>query len=549
MENRWFKNAIIYSLEVDTFRDGNGDGIGDFIGLREGLSYLAGLGVTCVWLLPFYNSPDRDDRYDVTDYLSVDPHLGDLGDFVDFMSEASDRGIRVIVDLVVNHTSDQHPWFQAARRNHPKYHDYYVWRTDDPGDTSDEVVFPGKQSGVWTFDEVAKAYYFHRFYSYQPDLNTANPAVRDEIKKIMGFWLELGVSGFRVDAAPFVIARKGPDALKQPHESFDYLDEFHDFLSWRAGDAILLAEANVAPNDILNYFGSRGQRMTMVINFFVNPHLFLALAQQSPEPIERALRQLPQIPAHSHWAYFLRNHDELDLSRLSQSERATCFRAFGSKPKMQIFQRGIRRRLAPMVGGRLELQLLLYSLIFTIPGTPILWYGEEIGMGDALGLQERNSVRTPMQWTADVNAGFSVADSSSLFRPVIDKGAYSYRKVNVQALRRDPRSLLNHLERMIRTRKEYPEFSTGTYRVLETSEPNKIFAHSCQDENGNAVIAAHNLTPKPSKVAIELWEKTFDHFVHLFDQLPNEKIKNAEVHLELPGFGFSWLRLRQKKQL
>jgi len=273
------------------------------------------------------------------------------------------------------------------------------------------------------------------------------------------------------------------------------------------------------------------------------------LAEQSPEPIERALRQLPQIPPHSHWAYFLRNHDELDLSRLSQSERETCFRAFGPKPKMQIFQRGIRRRLAPMVGGRLELQLLLYSLIFTIPGTPILWYGEEIGMGDALGLEERNSVRTPMQWTADLNAGFSLADRSNLFRPVINKGAYAYRKVNVQALRRDPGSLLNHLERMIRTRKEYPEFGTGTYRLLETSEPNKIFAHSCQDENGNAVIAAHNLTPKPSKVTIELWEKTFDHFVHLFDQLPNEKIRNAEIHLKMPGFGFSWLRLRQRNQL
>jgi maltose alpha-D-glucosyltransferase / alpha-amylase len=547
MENRWFRNAIIYCVEVDIFRDGNGDGIGDFIGLREGLSYLTGLGVTCLWLLPFYNSPDRDDGYDVMDYLSVHPHLGDLGDFADFMSEANDRGIRVIIDLVVNHTSDQHPWFQAARRNHPKYHNYYVWRAGEPGDTSDQTAFPGKQSGVWEFDKFAKAYYFHRFYSYQPDLNTANPAVREEIKKIMGFWLALGVSGFRVDAAPFVIAHKGADAVKQPHESFDYLDEFHEFLSWKRGDAILLAEANVAPSELLSYFGERGQRMTMVINFFVNPHIFLAVAERSPEPIERALRQLPQIPAQSHWAYFLRNHDELDLSRLSQAERATCFRAFGPMPTMQIFDRGIRRRLAPMLGGRLDLQLLMYSLIFTIPGTPILWCGEEIGMGDDLSQEERNSVRTPFQWTADAIAGFSVADPAKLFRPVIQKGPYSYRKVNVQALRRDPGSLLNYLERMIRTRKEYPEFSTGAYRVLETSAPTKVFAHSCQDENGNAVIAAHNLTETRTRVVIKLWEKTFDHFIHLFDELPNEKIKTAQITLDLSPFGFSWIRLRQKR--
>jgi maltose alpha-D-glucosyltransferase / alpha-amylase len=549
MENRWFKNAVIYCVDVDTFRDGNGDGIGDFIGLRQGLSYLAGLGISCIWLLPFYNSPDRDNGYDITDYLSVHPHLGDLGDFVDFMAEANDRGIRVIVDLVVNHTSDQHTWFQRARKNDPKYHDYYVWRKDDPGDTSDQAVFPGKQSGVWDYDPVAKAYYFHRFYAYQPDLNTGNPAVRDEIKKIMGFWLALGVSGFRVDAAPFVIAHKGADAQLQPHESFEYLDDFREFLRWKTGDAILVAEANVAPDQMLNYFGERGQRMTMVINFFVNPHLFLAIADQSPEPIERALRQLPPIPTLCHWAYFVRNHDELDLSRLSQSERERCFRAFGPKPNMQIYQRGIRRRLAPMFGGRLELQILVYSLIFTIPGTPILWYGDEIGMGEDLEQPERESVRTPMQWTADRNAGFSTADPKHLVRPIVDKGPFSYRKVNVQSQRRDPDSLLNILERMIRTRKEYPEFSTGTYRVLETSEPLKIFAHSCQDEAGNAVIAAHNLTDAPVEVTIKLWEKNFDHFIHLFEELPNEKVTKAQIVLRLSEFGISWLRLRKRTSI
>lgn len=543
---RWFKNTIIYCVDVDTFKDGNGDGIGDFIGLRQGLSYLAGLGVGCLWLLPFHSSPGRDNGYDITDYLSVHPALGDLGDFAAFMDEAQDRGIRVIIDLVVNHTSDQHPWFQAARRKDPQYYGYYVWREDRPGDTSDEVAFPGKQKAVWRYDNIAKAYYFHRFYDYQPDLNTANPAVRDEIIKIMRFWLSLGISGFRVDAAPFVIASKGSEVELQPHESFEYLTEFRDFLSWKSGDAILLAEANVSPDQMLNYFGEEGNRMNMVLNFFVNPHLFLAAARHSPEPVLRALRQLPEIPGGCHWAYFLRNHDELDLSRLTKPERDECFRAFAPKKRMQLYNRGIRRRLAPMFGGDIARQLLMYSLVFTIPGTPVLWYGEEIGMGEDLRLEERNSVRTPMQWTAEHNGGFSTAPRKKLRRPVLERGPYSYRAVNVQAQRRDPHSLLNRLERMIRTRKEYPEFGTGRYWILESTHPEKVFAHACEDESGSAVAAVHNFSSEPATVSLQLWDKRFDHFVYLFEERGTELIKDAKISLELAGYGFSWLRLKTK---
>jgi maltose alpha-D-glucosyltransferase / alpha-amylase len=543
MQSHWFKNAVIYCLEVDVFNDGNGDGIGDFIGLRQGLSYLAGLGVSCLWLLPFFKSPDRDDGYDVMDYLSVDPALGDLGDFAAFMDEARDRGIRVIIDLVVNHTSNRHPWFQLARRKDPKYYDYYVWRSDPPGDTSKEVAFPGKEKSVWQYDKMAKAYYFHRFYHYQPDLNTANPAVREEIKKILGFWAALGVSGFRVDAAPFVISAKGANAEKQPHESFEFLNEFREFLRWKTGDAILLAEANVPPEQLTNFFGPDGTRMNMLLNFYVNPHLFLAIAQKSPEPILRSLRALPQIPASCQWAYFLRNHDELDLSRLAEPEREDCFRAFAPKKEMQLYDRGIRRRLAPMFNGNIAQILLAYSIIFTIPGTPVFWFGDEIGMGEDLSLEERNSVRTPMQWSDERNGGFSTAPKEQLRRPLVSKGKFGYRQVNVQALRREPQSLLNRLERMIRTRKEYPEFGTGSYRILETDKPKTIFAHACEDDGGRAVLAAHNLSDKPVTVTIHLWKDSFDHFVYLFEEWEDEAISDGKINLKLPAHGYSWLRL------
>jgi maltose alpha-D-glucosyltransferase / alpha-amylase len=544
MVTHWFKNAVIYCLDVDTFQDGNGDGIGDFVGLRHGLSYLAGLGISCIWLLPFYPSPGRDNGYDITDYLGVHPSLGDLGDFAAFMDEANNRGIRVIIDLVVNHTSNDHPWFKAAEDGDAKYHDYYVWRREKPPDTGDQVAFPGRQSGVWAYSRKAKAYYFHRFYDYQPDLNTANPEVRAEIKKIIGFWLTLGVSGFRVDAAPFVIAHKGPEIERQPHESFEFINEFREFLSWKRGDAVFLAEANVLPSQMSQFFGERGDRMNMILNFFVNPHLFLSLADASPEPLVRSLLQIPAIPENCQWGYFLRNHDEIDLSRLNELERARCLAAFGPDQNMQLYDRGIRRRLAPMLGGDVQKELLAFSLIFTIPGTPIIWYGDEIGMGDDLRLPERDSVRTPMQWTAEVNAGFSTAPAKQLRRPVIDFGEYDYRQVNVQAERRDPRSLLNRLERMIRTRKEFPEFAHGKYRLLESDQAAKIFAHACEDGEGKAVLAIHNLSRDQVTAKIRLWTDKFTHAVFLFGGADEAEIDGKDLPIELESYGYNWVRLK-----
>lgn len=350
IEDLWYKNAVIYCLDVETYMDSNADGIGDFEGLSRRLDYLAGLGVTCVWLQPFYPSPNRDNGYDVTDYYGVHPEHGSLGDFVELMNHANALGMRVIVDLVVNHTSDQHPWFQSARRDpHSRFRDWYVWAKERPADHEKGLVFPGVQKTTWSWDDEAQLYYFHRFYNFQPDLDTQNRWVRDEIKKIMGFWLELGVSGFRMDAVPFLIQHKG--ASIKPEQDFDLLHDLRDFLQWRGRDAILLAEANVPPDESMSYFGDQGDRLPMMLNFQVNQRLFYALATADTGPLVWALEQTWRRPAAAQWVHFLRSHDELDLGRLTDEQRHKVFQAFGPEPKMQLYNRGIRRRLAPMLGN------------------------------------------------------------------------------------------------------------------------------------------------------------------------------------------------------
>ena len=344
----WYKNAIIYCLSVGAYMDANGDGVGDFRGLMRRLDYLHGLGVTAIWLMPFQPSSLRDGGYDITDYYGVDPRYGTLGDFVEFAHGCRQRGIRVLIDLVVNHTSDQHPWFQAARRDpESPYRDWYVWAKRKPPQADTGMVFPGVQKSTWSYDAVAKAWYFHRFYDFQPDLNTANPHVRAEILKIMGFWLQLGVSGFRMDAVPFVIAKKGAEQ-KRSVEQYDMLRGFREFLQWREGDAIILAEANVLPRTDLQYFGDDGDRLHMMFNFQVNQHLFYALAAADCRPLVKALQDTRELPPTAQWGLFLRNHDELDLGRLTAKQRQAVFDTFGPEPDMQLYQRGIRRRLAPM---------------------------------------------------------------------------------------------------------------------------------------------------------------------------------------------------------
>ena len=437
----WYKNAVIYCLSVSTFMDANGDGIGDFEGLMRRLDYLQGLGVTAIWLMPFQTSPCRDDGYDISNYYEVDPRYGTLGDFVEFTHAAQERGIRVIIDLVVNHTSDQHAWFQDARRDpDSKHRDWYVWSKKKPAGANKGMVFPGVQKSTWSYDSLARAWYFHRFYDFQPDLNTANPSVQAEILKIMGFWIQLGVSGFRMDAVPFVIATKGPGVVK-PTEQYDMLRSFREFLQWRQGDAIILAEANVLPDTDLEYFGDDGDRMHMMFNFQANQNLFYALAAEDSRPLQKALAGTKKRPATAQWGQFLRNHDELDLGRLTPAQRNTVFKAFGPEPRMQLYERGIRRRLAPMLNGDRRRLELAYSLMFTLPGSPVLRYGDELGMGDNLDLKERQCARTPMQWSTEPHAGFTKSDTPLL--PVISGGPFGYEHVNAAQQRRDPNSMLN----------------------------------------------------------------------------------------------------------
>jgi len=420
----WYKNAVIYCLSVGTYMDANGDGIGDFQGLVRRLDYLQGLGVTAIWLMPFQVSPLRDDGYDVADYYNVDPRYGTLGDFVEFTHAARQRGLRVLIDLVVNHTSNEHNWFKEARKDPgSKYRDWYIWSKKKPPRADHGMVFPGVQKSTWNYDAVAKAWYFHRFYDFQPDLNTSNPAVQAEILKIMGFWIQLGVSGFRMDAVPFVIGTKGAK-VKKSIEQYDMLRRFREFLQWRQGDCIILAEANVLPRTDMEYFGTDGDRMHMMFNFQVNQHLFYALASANTESLKAALKRTKSRPSTAQWGVFLRNHDELDLGRLSKRQQQTVFDAFGPKPEMQLYGRGIRRRLAPMLNGDRRRLELAYSLLFTLPGTPVIRYGDEIGMGDDLSLPERNSARTPMQWSNEPQGGFTKSDKP--FLPVIKGGPYGF---------------------------------------------------------------------------------------------------------------------------
>jgi len=543
MSERWYSEAVIYCLDVETYADSNGDGVGDFIGLIGRLDYLARLGITCLWLHPIHPTPNRDDGYDVTDFYGVDPKLGTLGDFAELLHEADNRGIRVILDLVVNHTSNEHPWFVSARSDpESPYRSWYVWSDEAPADRFQGMVFPGEQNETWSYDRTAKLWYYHRFYDFQPDLNFANPDVRTEAKKIMAFWLRLGVSGFRIDAAPFIIELTEPGVPECPHD-LDYLTELRQHTSWRRSDAVLLAEANVEPDKLVEYFGDDGgsaNRLHMLFDFMLNGRLILALARRDPEPIVEALRDTPALPAGAQWATFLRNHDEIDLSRLTADQRAEVFAEFGPDENMRLYDRGIRRRLAPMLGGDVDRLRLAYSLQFTLRGTPVLRYGEEIGMGDDLSLPGRQSIRTPMQWSLKPHAGFT---SGKPFRPVVSSGEYSYENVNVTVQRHDPDSLLAWFERMIRTLRESPEVGAGTCRPVDEPTPRSVLAHRADGSTG-AMLFLHNLDTEPAEVDLGALAGEADQ--------PNDVFADAEYAppgkldaLAINGYGYRWIRLHR----
>jgi maltose alpha-D-glucosyltransferase/alpha-amylase len=538
IDDLWYKNAVIYCLDVEKYQDANGDGIGDFEGLMRRLDYLQGLGVTCVWLQPFYPSPNRDNGYDVADFYGVHDKHGSLGDFVAFMRHAEALGIRVIIDLVVNHTSIDSPWFQRARSApHDFFREWYVWSDMRPKNHKDGIVFPGQQKTTWTRDRRAGKYYFHRFYEHQPDLNTWHPYVRAEIQKIMGFWLQLGVSGFRMDAVPFLIEKKGPGVEHQM--DFNLLKEMRDFLQWRSGDAIMLAEANVPPDESLEYFGAEGDRLQMMLNFPVNQRLFYAFATGDLDPLIRALEDTRRRPPNAQWVQFLRSHDELDLGRLSSDQREKVFEAFGPEKRMQLYDRGIRRRLSPMLGNDRRRLELAFSLMFSLPGTPMMQYGDEIGIGDDLRLPERECARTPMQWTSDRHGGFSRA--RRVVRPVINDSVYGYRKVNVAEQRRDPNSLLNWTERMIRARKECPEISWGNFVVLRTNVPEVLAIRF--DWRNTSLLTLHNFSSAKQSVKVKVDCPNDTLLVEVFDGRHSNAHNDGSHRVAMDGYAWRWFRV------
>ena len=547
----WWKNAVIYCLDPETFFDDDGDGTGDFGGLIQRVDYLAALGVTCIWLMPFYPSPDRDDGYDITDMYGVDPRLGTMGDVVEFVRTAKDRGMRVIADFVINHTSDKHPWFRESRKSVDNpYRDYYVWRKDTPPDTSEQVVFPGEETSIWTQDKATGEWYLHMFAKHQPDLNVANPKVRDEIAKSMGFWLQLGLDGFRLDAVPFFLELQGvskEDAAKiDPH---DYLAALRSFVNRRNGSAVLLGEVNLPYKDQLKYFGGPdGNELNMQFDFLSMQNLYLSLAREDARPLAKTLAGRPAIHPDNQWAMFVRNHDELTLDKLTDEERTEVFAAFGPDPDMQMYGRGLRRRLPTMLDGDPARIRMVYSLMFSLPGTPVLFYGEEIGMGEDLRAKGRSAVRSPMQWNDTANGGFSTAPADKLVAQVVD-GYFGPKNINAAHAKRDPDSLWNFIAALIRSYRESPELAWGDFELIKQPHPG-VLLHSCT-RAGSTLVLAHNMAAQPASVTAKVSspEDPAENFAGatLLDLLDGDNVPLADdggFELELERYGYRWFRIQ-----
>jgi maltose alpha-D-glucosyltransferase/alpha-amylase len=535
----WYRHAVIYAIDVGSFRDGDGDGVGDLRGVTQSLSYLQRLGVDCIWLLPFFATEDRDNGYDVRDYYAVDPRFGTFGDFLDLMAEADLRGIRVLIDLVVNHTSDRHPWFQAARsRVATPFVDYYIWN-DRPPPLSEQPpsIFPDRVPSVWTWDERRGSFYYHQFYPFQPALNHLNPAVRDEVRRIIAFWLKLGVAGFRLDAASHLI---DPPLEGEPSDRLDILREYRRHVVHGNGHAILVGEADLPPDALEPMMGE--DRLQLLFNFVLNGHFFLAMARGRAEPLVEGINSLPH-PPDVGWANFLRNLDEVDLERLDQGEREEVFAAFAPEPGMRIFNRGIRRRLAPMLDGDRRRLEMAYAILLALPGAPVIVYGDELGMGDDLTLPEREAVRTAMQWEPGPTAGFSPADPERLGVRVIDEGAYAAERVNVRDQERDPDSLVRWLQEAIRVRRATPQLVTGSTRV-QAAAGGAVLARVCEGDGAGHVATLHNLSDREVRVARqELIDRRVAYEVLLADARSPAPDAEADV-VRLAPYGYAWLRLQ-----
>lgn len=530
--DEWYQSAVLYELDVKNFQDSNGDGVGDFPGLTSRLDYLVDLGIDAIWIQPFYPSPDRDNGYDVTDYCAVDPRLGTLAEFDAFVAAARSRGIRLIADLPLNHTSNEHPWFKRSREGDPEFRDYYVWRDQPPKNRAPYPIFGPEPGGNWRRDDVAERFYFHTFYRFMPDLNFGNPRVREELLDVARFWLDRGIDGFRLDAVPyFEQFTSEQEHYDHPHE---FLKQLRAAVVERRPDAVLIAEANLKPAEMRPYFGD-GDEMTLLLNFYLCNHIFLAMATERAEPISRSWGELPKIPGVCNWANFLRNHDELSLDQLSKREQAKVLDKYAPEADMRLYDRGIRRRLAKMLDGDQQKLRLIYSLLLSLPGTPVINLGEELGLGDDLALNDREAGRTPMQWNAhDPNGGWTTARRELQRRPVVDQGDFAFQYLNVEDQRADPNSLLNFFRAAIRAYKETPAFGRGEWSFPKSGHKSVLIHRA--DWHGSHAVALHNLGPKHQKVDVELPES------------PTQTLADGEYdpprdgQVELRPYGYRWFR-------
>ncbi|MDP3919427.1 MAG: maltose alpha-D-glucosyltransferase [Candidatus Omnitrophota bacterium] len=535
----WYKDAIIYELHVKAFFDSNHDGIGDFTGLIRKLDYLQDLGINCIWLLPFYESPLKDDGYDIADYRKILREYGTLKEFKRFVRESHNRDIRVLIELVVNHTSDQHAWFQEARssKKSPK-RDYYVWSTDPKKYKEARIIFTDSEKSNWSYDPVTEEYYWHRFFSHQPDLNFSNPVVCRALLDTLSFWLNTGVDGFRLDAVPYLFEREGTNC-ENLLETHQYLKSLRQRLDKRYKEKILLAEANQWPADVRPYFGD-GDECHMAFHFPLMPRIFMAIRKEDHTPIIDIMRQTPDLPENCQWALFLRNHDELTLEMVTAEERDYMYKEYAADPKAKL-NLGIRRRLAPLMSnGRRQMELL-NSLLFSLPGTPVIYYGDELGMGDNIYLGDRNGVRTPMQWTGDRNAGFSAADTAKLYAPLIVDPVFGFQAVNVEAQQRIPTSFLNWVKRLIKVRKGYKAFGRGSLELLEPKNKS-VLAYIRQYEDETLLIV-NNLSRYVQPVELDLSKYKGLVPVELQGGIVFPPIGELPYFLTLGPHGFYWLRL------
>ena len=536
----WYKDAVFYQLHVKSFADGNADGIGDFIGLRSKLGYLESLGVDCLWIQPMYPSPFRDDGYDISDYTNIHPSYGTLEDFQTFLNEAHERGLRVIVELVLNHTSDQHPWFVNARssRQNP-LRDWYVWSDSDDRYRGVRIIFLDTELSNWAWDPVSKAYYWHRFFSHQPDLNYDNPAVREEIWKVMKFWLDLGVDGFRVDAVPYLVEREGTSCENLP-ETHAVLKELRGRLDAHFTGKVLLAEANMWPEDVRPYFGA-GDEFHMSFHFPVMPRMFMALRLEDRKPIIDIIERTPNIPDSCQWGIFLRNHDELTLEMVTDVEREYMWDEYAQDPRARI-NLGIRRRLAPLMEGDRRRIELMSGLLMSLPGSLILYYGDEIGMGDNMYLGDRNSVRTPMQWSGGGNGGFSTAEPERLLLPLVSDAVYGYQSVNVESQQRNPTSLLNWTRRLIEVRRSTRVFGRGSIEVL-TPANHRVLAFT-RTLGRETALVVNNLAGTAQVVELDLSNLAGAIPIEMFGGSIFPRIGREPYIMMMGPYDFYWFRLR-----